>query len=76
MKQRDLVRLKRVLLTDQMRIPNGMADLLRNDMVTVLDGYFELDKKSLQLVMTIEDSGLYRISVQAQASAVRKMQTI
>lgn len=72
----DLIRLKRVILTDSLKIPNGVVEVLKNDINGILNSYFELLEDGVKTDISVDESGIYRISMTAKASSARKMKTI
>ncbi len=72
----ELKRLKRVILADNLRIPNGMTDMLKNDLIALLDGYFDLQKESVHLDLSVSEDGAYKIEWKATANALKTFRSV
>lgn len=72
----DLIRLKRVLLTDSLKIPNGVIEALKNDINGILNSYFELTNEGVKTEISVDENGIYHVALTARAIAARKMKTI
>lgn len=72
----DFVRLKKVILTDSLKIPNGVVEVLKKDIIGILNSYFDLNEESVKTDITIDDKGSYEIKTYAKARAARKVKTL
>lgn len=72
----ELIRLKKVLLSDNIRIPNGMLTVLKNDISSVLQSYFCLNNADTQVLIEVDDNGVYDIKISAKAEGVKEIRII
>lgn len=61
--QKELVRLKQIIFTDSAKIPNGTAELIKNDARTFFKNHFKLDEDSFNMVISVENDGSYSVNV-------------
>lgn len=71
----DILRLRKMIKNGNLRIPNEAAKILKNDLITVLDGYFELDKKSVELSFLPDNTGI-KLRLTAGVVGVKKIRTV
>ncbi len=71
----DILRLRKMIKSDNLRIPNETIRMLKNDLVCILDGYFELDKKNVELSFMPDKTGM-KICFAAEAVGVKKMRSV
>ena len=71
----DIQRLRKMIKSDNLRIPDGTVRILKNDLLNVLDGYFELDKKCVELSFLPDKTGM-KICFVAGAVGVKKMRSV
>lgn len=72
----ELIRLKRVILTDSLKIPNGVLEVLKNDINGILNSYFEVTSDGVKVDINLDESGLYHVTLTAEATAARKIKTV
>lgn len=72
----ELVRLKRVLLQDSIKIPNGVLKVLKNDLNSVLGSYFEILPDSTDLEITVDENGVYDLTLSAKGTHAKKVKTL
>ena len=72
----ELKRLKRVILADNLRIPNGMSEMLKNDLIALLDGYFDLKSDTVRLDLSVSEDGVYKIEWIATANGIKTFRSI
>lgn len=71
----EYVRLKKVLLQDSLKIPNGVFTVLKTDMTAVLNSYFELTGEA-DVKIEVEENGLYKITVFAEGKNAKKVKSL
>ena len=49
----ELIRLRKVILNDTLKIPNGVIEILKNDLYGVFGSYFDIDGESLKIEITV-----------------------
>lgn len=54
-------RLKGILLKDKMQTPNLVEMALKNDVIKVLQSYFEIEKNHYDLVIDVTQEGEFEI---------------
>lgn len=72
----ELVRLRRVILGDSLKIPNGVLEVLKNDVKGVLNSYFDLKEDSLQSEITVDENGVYHVVIAASCTSVKKVKAL
>ncbi len=72
----ELVRLRRVILGDSLKIPNGVLEVLKNDVKGVLKSYFDLKEDTLQSEITVDENGVYHIAISADCTNVKKVKAL
>ena len=72
----ELVRLRRVILGDSLKIPNGVLEVLKNDVKGVLNSYFDLKENSLQSEITVDENGVYHVAITASCTSVKKVKAL
>ncbi|NCA92075.1 hypothetical protein EOM82_02340 [bacterium] len=75
-KNEEILRLKRVLLNDNISIPNGVMKILKNDISHVLQGYFNLTEDGAEISIDIDQNGIYQIKISANADGVKEVRII
>lgn len=71
----ELIRLKKVLLSDNIRIPNGMLRILKNDISSILQSYFIINS-DIDVTIEVDDLGVYNINITAKADSVKEIRII
>lgn len=71
----ELVRLKKVLLSDSLKLPNGFVSVLKNDITAVLNSYFELTDET-NISIEINENGVYEITVTARGRNAKKVKSM
>ena len=66
----ELVRLQRVLVGDSLKLPSGVVGVLKNDLKTVLSGYFELTDDP-DLSIEVRENGAYILKIEAKATGAK-----
>ena len=72
----ELVRLRRVILGDSLKIPNGVLEVLKNDVKGVLNSYFDLKEDSLKSEITVDENGVYHVVITASCTSVKKVKAL
>lgn len=72
----ELVRLRRVILNDTLKIPNGVVEILKNDLLNVLGSYFDIERETLKIEITVGEDGIYNLSVNAQGSNAKTVKNL
>ncbi len=71
----ELIRLKKVLLSDNIRIPNGMLKILKNDISSILQSYFSISS-DINVTIEVDQEGVYDINISARAESVKEIRII
>ena len=66
-----LERIKKVLLRDKTGAQEDIVAVLKSDACDLLDSYFEVDPRSLDAEIEVDEFGYYKISITAKAFRVR-----
>ena len=66
-----LERVKKVLLRDKSGAQEELIAVLKSDACDLLDCYFEVDPRSVDATVEVDEYGCYRVSVTARAFRVR-----
>ena len=66
-----LERLKKVLLRDKAGAQEDLVAVLKSDACDLLDCYFEVDPRSLEAMIEVDEYGYYKIAISAKAFRVR-----
>lgn len=69
-KDNTIIRLKRVLLSDKINMPNGLMALLKKDLLRVFDSYFDINEENLQIEIDTGADG-YDISIKARSQRIK-----
>lgn len=70
-KNNSLLRLKKVLLSDKINMPNGFLMVLKKDLKNVLDSYFECNEDSLKIEVDTDTNGEYDICITSKAERIK-----
>ncbi len=71
----ELNRLKRVVLSDNMNVPSGVTEVLKEDVKELLSGYAELEKDGLSVTVELKPDGIYEINVDALARSIKSIKS-
>lgn len=71
----ELNRLKRVVLSDNMNVPSGVTEVLKEDVKELLSGYAELEKDGLSVTVELRSDGIYEINVNALARSIKSIKS-
>jgi septum formation topological specificity factor MinE len=69
-KDNTIVRLKRVLLSDKLNMPNGLIALLKKDLLKVFDSYFDI-KEDLLVEIDGNADGEYDILIRGRSERIK-----
>lgn len=69
-KDNTIIRLKRVLLSDKINMPNGLMALLKKDLLRVFDSYFDINEENLQIEIDTDADG-YDISIKGRSQRIK-----
>lgn len=72
----ELIRLRKVILNDTLKIPNGVIEVLRNDLYGVFGSYFDIDAESLKIEITVGEDGIYKLQVTANGTNVKSVKNL
>ena len=62
-------RLRRLLLSDKSALPAGFTEVVRREVERTLSGYMDL-KGRVDVLIAVDESGLYRIEIRAAAEGI------
>lgn len=66
-----LERIKKVLLRDKAGAQEDIVAVLKSDVADLLDCYFEVDPRSIDAEIEVDEHGYYRVAISARAFRVR-----
>ena len=66
-----LERIKKVLLRDKTGAQEDIVAVLKSDACDLLDCYFEVDPRSIDAAIEVDEYGQYKVSISARAFRVR-----
>ncbi|MCL2176730.1 MAG: cell division topological specificity factor MinE [Firmicutes bacterium] len=69
--QISLQRLQRVLMADKIASPTRILQVLKSDLLGVLQNHAELSDESVHFQISVDSAGSYYISLQAVASHIK-----
>ncbi len=72
----ELIRLRKVILNDTLKIPNGVIEILKNDLYGVFGSYFDIDGESLKIEITVGEDGIYKLQVTANGTNVKSVKNL
>lgn len=70
------LRMKKILLDDKLRLPNGFSALLSSDLKKIAKSYFEYDDKNFVLKIDIDAKGRYEVSLKLCAERVLPLEIL
>ena len=76
MKQSDLTRLKRVLLSDTMQLPSGVMKILKEDVFNTLSSYFIMEKEDFTVEIDADTSDGFKIKITAKAKEAKAVKIL
>lgn len=59
----DLIRLKQIIMTDNINIPNSAIEVLKTDTKSFLRNHFKFDDKDFKMDIVCTEKGTYEISL-------------
>lgn len=75
-KASNVERVKKMLLRDELRLPGGAMEMLRSELIGTIEGYFDIDEKSVAFSVVVTENVGYVFSLQGVAKSVKKVKTI
>lgn len=77
MKKNDqMTRLKKLLFNDYINIPNSAFEVLKSDLIKLLQSYFELREGSVELDVDTDSDGNFSIRLTAEATHVKELKIL
>jgi len=73
---KDLDRLKKVLLGDTIQVKSGLVKILKEDMFKLLSAYFDLKKEGLELDVTADEHGIFNLICRAKAENIKNVKVL
>lgn len=70
-KDNTIIRLKKVLLSDKINMPNGLLQLVKKDITALLKSYFEFDESKMKIEIDSDTEGQYDITISAKAERMK-----
>ncbi|MBO4540225.1 MAG: cell division topological specificity factor MinE [Clostridia bacterium] len=74
--ERELDRLKKMIRKDNFRIPNEAIGMLKSEVITVLDGYLNVEDESVELAFFTEEGGKIVFTLTGKAVGVRTIRSL
>ncbi len=71
-RERDITRLNRMLQKERLQLPNEAIELLKSEVYSVFDSYFDVIKNSLELSVLPAGKG-YEVIAKIKADNVKKL---
>ncbi len=72
----DLARLKKMIVKDDLRLPKEAFRLLKTEIAGVIDGYFDVEEDTAELMTERLDTGKIGIYFVCVASGAKKVRTM
>ena len=78
MKERasDAERLKKMLLRDDLRLPGGAVEMLKSELIGVVENYFDVEEKTISFSVLPYENGGYVFLLQGLALKAKRVKTI
>ncbi|HOO23055.1 MAG TPA: hypothetical protein PKY53_05170 [Clostridia bacterium] len=74
--ENELLRLHRIILTDDTNIPNSTVEILKADTRSFFDNHFRLDEDSFKMNITVAENGSYEVEVSFRAKDMYDIKVI
>lgn len=69
-KDTSIGRLKKVLLSDKINMPNGLLNVIERDTANLLNEYFQILPGTVRITVS-ESDGFYELELKAKAESVK-----
>lgn len=66
-------RLKKVLVCDKNELSNTVTNIIKSDVITLLEGYMYVDKESVFVNFNLNSDGTYNFSITGKATHTKKI---
>jgi hypothetical protein len=67
------LRLKNMLLTDKIKSPSSVENVIKSDVYYLLENYFETIRDTIDVRLSIDGDNLYDIKISLKAQKVKSM---
>ncbi len=71
-----LKRLQSVLMYDKIQAPSNFCELVKRDLYTALNDYFDMSEKGMDFSIELSRDGKYIITVSAKATRLKNVPMI
>jgi len=73
---KDLLRLRQIILTDNMNLPSSAVEILKSDSKAYFRNHFKLDENSYKMELNVTDDGTYHMLVTFSAKEMYDIKVI
>jgi hypothetical protein len=72
----DLLRLKHIILTDNINLPNSTVEILKTDTIGFFRNHFKLDEDTFDLKLIVNENGKYELKLTFLATGMYNLKVI
>lgn len=72
-RREDVLRLKSVLLRDKSQIPEGFCNVIRHDVATLIENYFETSIERVECRIEVGEDGDYEVRIVVKACRLKNL---
>lgn len=73
---KDLLRLRQIILTDNINLPNSTVEILKGDTKSFFRNHFKLDENTFNMEIKVSESGSYEVELSFTAKAMYDIKVI
>ena len=72
----ELIRLQRVIMSDNAKVSNGVLKILKEDAKKFFSGFFDVDNDSVKVDLSVNENGAYQITLSATGTNIKNVKSI
>jgi hypothetical protein len=72
----DLLRLRQIILTDDINIPNSTVEILKTDTKGFFSNHFKLDESTFLMNIGVDETGFYKVELSFMAKDMYDIKVI
>lgn len=72
----DYLRLRQIILTDDINIPNSTVEILKSDTKGFFSNHFKLDERTFSMDISVDEDGLYKVELTFKAKDMYDIKVI
>jgi hypothetical protein len=72
----DYLRLRQIILTDDINIPNSTVEILKSDTKGFFSNHFKLDESTFIMNIAVDEDGLYKVELSFKAKDMYDIKVI